>query len=116
LSTVAEIAGADSPKSNLGQSFSSQLFGAETNGRDHLYLAYRDVQRAVRRGQYKYIEYRVDGKRTSQLFDLDSDPWETNDLIFDENLAPLVSDLQQCLYQYESEERAANNEFGLGFW
>jgi len=42
--------------------------------------AYRDLQRAVRSGQHKLIEYNVAGARTTQLFDLVADPWEMNNL------------------------------------
>ena len=38
--------------------------------------AYRHVQRAVRTNTHKLIEYNVEGKRTTQLFDLERDPWE----------------------------------------
>jgi arylsulfatase A-like enzyme len=48
--------------------------------RQEMLLAYRDVQRGVTDGRYKYIEYRVNGKRTTQLFDLHEDPDELNDL------------------------------------
>ena len=38
-------------------------------------------QRAVRDQRYKLIEYCVEGKRTTQLFDLQVDPAETENLV-----------------------------------
>jgi hypothetical protein len=42
--------------------------------------AYRHVQRAVRTNTHKLIEYNVDGTRTTQLFDLERDGWEMNNI------------------------------------
>lgn len=41
---------------------------------------YRELQRMVRDRRHKLIEYRVDGVRRTQLFDLQADPWELKDL------------------------------------
>jgi arylsulfatase A-like enzyme len=44
------------------------------------YHAYRSVQRAVRAGRWKLIEYNVGGRQRMQLFDLQADPLEQRDL------------------------------------
>ena len=48
--------------------------------RDGLSFAYKGIHRGARDMRWKLIEYLVDGKRRTQLFDLDADPWETKDL------------------------------------
>jgi arylsulfatase A-like enzyme len=76
--TVADLVGADAPKDIDGRSFVSVIRGKSTTVRNTIFLAYRDVQRAVRKGNWKLIRYpRVD---VTQLFDLAADPDEMKDL------------------------------------
>ena len=53
---------------------------ADERIRETLIHAYKDFQRAARDRKKKLIEYRVDGKLTTQLFDTSKDPWETENL------------------------------------
>lgn len=49
--------------------------------RDHVYFLYRDCQRGIRTvDNWKLIMYNVKGVQTSQLFDLDTDPYEMHNL------------------------------------
>jgi len=48
--------------------------------RNYLYFGYRDFQRAISNGTWKLIEYNVKGVKTTQLFNLENDPYETTDL------------------------------------
>ena len=45
-----------------------------------LFFAYKDIQRGIRDDRYKLIEYSVKDNRTTQLFDLKTDPSELNNL------------------------------------
>jgi arylsulfatase A-like enzyme len=47
---------------------------------EDLYFAYTHLHRGLRKDNYKLIEYAVEGERHSQLFDLNTDPWELNNL------------------------------------
>ena len=67
------------PQSVDGISLLSSLDGKEPV-RDYLYYSYMDNQRGISDGTWKLIEYHVNGKRTTQLFNLKNDPWERNDL------------------------------------
>ena len=72
------------------------------SARNSVFSAYRDVQRMVRTETHKLIEYRVEGQATTQLFDLEADPWETADRADDDpdRVARLRSQLagwQACL-------------------
>lgn len=69
--------------------------------RDTLFAYYRDVQRMVHDGRLKLIEYRVNGKRRRQLFDLSSDPHEMQDLISDESSASHLPRLFSALATWE---------------
>ncbi len=76
--TVCELVGTDVPTVVDGKSLVPVITGLTTHIRDTLFLAYRDVQRAVRDERWKLIVYPKINKR--QLFDLHNDPYEMHDL------------------------------------
>jgi arylsulfatase A-like enzyme len=76
--TVCELVGSKAPASLEGKSLAPILRGESKAVRDTVFLAYKDLQRAVRRGQWKLIRYPQINK--SQLFDLAADPYELKDL------------------------------------
>ena len=78
--TVCELIGVTIPSSVEGCSLAPIIGRPKRQIRDSLFFAYKDFQRGIRDERYKLIEYFVNGKRTTQLFDLQSDPWEINNL------------------------------------
>jgi arylsulfatase A-like enzyme len=72
--TVLEAAGVEVPRSVEGRSLS------KPSGRDSMYFAYRNFQRAVRTRDWKLIRYTVDGKETIQLFHISEDPHELKNI------------------------------------
>jgi arylsulfatase A-like enzyme len=75
--TLGDLCGVTYPKDNEGRNLVPLLSG-KGPGRDALFFAYRDVQRAVRDERWKLIVYPQINHR--QLFDLNNDPHETKDL------------------------------------
>jgi arylsulfatase A-like enzyme len=76
--TLCDFAGAPKPESLEGRSLAPIIRGKEAAGRDTVFLAYREFQRAVRRGEWKLIRYpQID---RTQLFNLRDDPYEMRDL------------------------------------
>ena len=73
--TLCQLCGVDAPPHLEGQS----VVGSG-RGRESLFLAYRNLQRAVKTREWKYIEYHVGGEIRCQLFHLRGDPWERTDL------------------------------------
>ncbi|HUT23602.1 MAG TPA: sulfatase/phosphatase domain-containing protein, partial [Sumerlaeia bacterium] len=59
--------------------------------RDTIFLAYKDLQRAVRRGRWKLLRYPQAG--VTQLFDLQADPHETKNLADDPAYAGKVEEM-----------------------
>ena len=84
--------------------------------RDTLYFAYRGVQRAVRDGRFKLIEYVVEGQRHTQLYDLHADPWEINDLSEDARYAEQLENLRGELRCWRDELDDSQSEQGELFW
>lgn len=92
MPTICELAGISTPSSVSGKSLVSIINGSTKGVRDDTYHAYRQHQRAYRKGDYKLIEYVrapdkdrkrgdiVTGSRVTQLFNLAKDPWETFNL------------------------------------
>jgi arylsulfatase A-like enzyme len=76
--TVCDLVGAEIPDSLEGKSLAPVIRGKSGQVRDTIFLAYKDVQRAVRRGHWKLIRYPEVNK--TQLFNLRDDPYETKDL------------------------------------
>jgi arylsulfatase A-like enzyme len=79
FATFCDLADLPCPDSVECPSLAGALDGGPPP-REEMLLAYRHLQRGVNDGRYKYIEYHVDGRRTQQLFDLQQDPCELNDL------------------------------------
>ena len=76
--TTCDLVRAKIPDGLDGQSLGPVIDGQSKSVRDSLFLAYRDVQRAVRDERYKLIRYPQ--VNVTQLFDLQEDPDEMRNL------------------------------------
>jgi arylsulfatase A-like enzyme len=76
--TVCDLVGTDVPAGLDGKSLKPVIERRSSGVRDTLFLAYRDVQRAVRDSRWKMIRYPQ--VNVTQLFDLESDPDEIANL------------------------------------
>jgi arylsulfatase A-like enzyme len=113
--TLCELVGVPIPATVEGQSLVPTMrTGSET--RDTLFFAYRGVQRAIQDSRYKLIEYVVEGRRHTQLYDLFADPWEINDLSQDARYAGEVEHLCAELRHWRDELDDTQPEQGEQFW
>jgi arylsulfatase A-like enzyme len=99
--TVCELVGAAVPPEIDGRSLAPVIGGEKAGVRDSIFLAYRNVQRAVRRGPWKLIRYPKLGK--TQLFNVEEDPSELQDLAGDPGQAQRVMELSELLTQQQHE-------------
>lgn len=74
-----------------------------TGHRETIATAFRDEQRCIRDERHKLIEYRLDGVRMTELYDLADDPWETRDLANAADLQPVVARLRDSLRRWQHE-------------
>lgn len=112
--TLCELLGIDPPVNIDAQSLVPIIRGTSSAGRSHLIFAYRAEQRAIRSGPWKLIHYRVAGKETLQLFNLQDDPWELRNLADDPQHADLCRRLkslldEECRLQGDPEARPASD-------
>lgn len=101
FSTLGDLCGVEYPKENEGRNFVGLLSGRVSQGRDELFFAYRDTQRAVRDDRWKLIVYPQINHR--QLFDLKDDPHETKDISQDPALAARLDRLTATLERLQRE-------------
>jgi arylsulfatase A-like enzyme len=99
--TICGLAGAPAPEGIDGRSLAPLIRGQGAPVRDAMMLAYRGVQRSVRKGDWKLIRYPEIHR--SQLFDLGSDPHETKDLAGDPAQAERVRELLGLLARLQEE-------------
>jgi arylsulfatase A-like enzyme len=120
--TLCELSGIAIPETVQLKSLVPSLKDAEKNHRDHLSFAFMSWQRSVYDGRHKLIEYCVDGKRTTQLFDLKDDPQETKNLAGDPGSKPMLVRLRKLLIEEKGRLNDGNTPYpfsdklGDDFW
>jgi hypothetical protein len=92
------------------------LRDADERIRDVLLCAYRGLHRSARDRRFKLIEYVVEGQRTTQLFDLQEDPWELHNLAGQPAHAPKLAELRQELGRWRAELGDTQPGLGQDFW
>ncbi len=103
------------PRSVEGQSLFPIIQNTESKVRDHLLFAYTSLHRAVREERYKLIEYNVKGKRTTQLFDLFTDPFELNNLTGNSQYSGILKGLRREIIRWRDELDDTRDQ-GKVFW
>ncbi|UCE48357.1 MAG: DUF4976 domain-containing protein, partial [Phycisphaerales bacterium] len=101
--TLCELTGLSIPTSVEGRSLASVIWGRKRKIRETLFFAYKDIHRGVRDERYKLIEYAVSGRRTTQLFDLQRDPWEVNNIAESPNHIEHLQRLRRELLRWKEE-------------
>ncbi|CAL1518833.1 sulfatase-like hydrolase/transferase [Chitinophaga sp. MM2321] len=78
--TLCELTQVPVPATVEGMSLKAAFDKGSFKGRDQVFFAYSNLQRAVVKDSFKLACYNVKGQHPVQLFDLNKDPWETHNL------------------------------------
>lgn len=107
--TLLEWCGLNSAGSPASaKSFASALRGGAVAAREQVTLAYKNEQRALRRGPWKLIVYHVAGAWRRQLFNLETDPGEVHDRYHDADTSAIARELEELL---RTEARSSGDTF-----
>jgi arylsulfatase A-like enzyme len=95
LPTLGKLCGVEGPKASEGMEFTATLHEPARPAREHLIFAYKSVQRAICDTRWKLIRYpQID---RTQLFDLESDPYEITNLAGRPEQAAKVAEMMSLL-------------------
>jgi arylsulfatase A-like enzyme len=78
--TICELLHTPAPVNAEGVSLAPMIADPKVKARESIFYAYRNLMRGICDGRYKLIEYTVGKEWHTQLFDLQTDPWEMNNL------------------------------------
>ncbi|MEM7030486.1 MAG: sulfatase-like hydrolase/transferase [Chloroflexota bacterium] len=106
--TLCDLAGIDIPESVESPSLQPLISGKTEQGRDSVFSVYKDIQRMVKKGDWKltrHYESATNGEGTNrlQLFNVADDPWEMNDLSTVIDLQPRIQELAALLATWQGE-------------
>ncbi len=114
--TLCELCGLDTPAGVEGVSLAPALADPADRPRETVLTAYRHLMRAVRDERWKLIETVAAGRRTTQLFDLPADPYETANLADDPDRGEDLARLRRELNRWRKELGDTRPEHGQRFW
>lgn len=95
--TACDLLHVPVPEGVEGKSLAPIIRGEADKVRGWVLGAYKNVQRMVRQPRWKLIKYNVRGVKTRQLFDLENDPWEMNNLVDEPGAQQPLSQLESLL-------------------
>lgn len=105
--TIMACAGLDKAKQMVGYSFLPLLKGERVNWRDHIFYEYyweyefpqTPTMHGIRTDRYKYIRYHGIWD-TNEFYDLQSDPYETTNLIAEPEYKEVIKQLNAQIYDW----------------
>ena len=68
--------------------------------RESVFFIYKNFQRGVRTKEWKLINYLVEGEKTTQLFKIDEDPLEMNNLAYNPKYKHKVDELTLIMKEW----------------
>ncbi|UCG26690.1 MAG: sulfatase-like hydrolase/transferase [Bacteroidales bacterium] len=99
--TICDLTGIRIPQGPEGQSLIQVIKGRKMSFRDEVFYAYRNLQRGIRTADnWKLIKYMVNNVETTQLFNLNKDPWEMENLAGDPACSVMLDELTDLLDHY----------------
>ncbi|MBN2151898.1 MAG: sulfatase-like hydrolase/transferase [Candidatus Lokiarchaeota archaeon] len=115
--TICELLGIAVPRGVDGRPLVSSMKDAGEKQREYMFYAHRGFTHSVKDREHKLIETVLGGKHVkTQLFNIDKDPWETQDLAADPNHEGTIRRLREQLARYRDEWDELDTPWGFEFW
>ncbi len=115
--TLCDLCDVPTPESVEGLSLAPAIADPDLHVRETIFAAYLEYQRCVKDERYKLVEYVLDGQHTqTQLFDLQSDPWELINLADDPACRETRDRLRQLMLDYRDAWDDNRADLGRIFW
>ena len=110
--TIADMVGTEKPATIDGTSLMPILENPENTVRESVFFMYKNFQRGVRTKDWKLINYLVEGKKTTQLFEIKKDPLEMNNLANNPDYKDKVNEMTVLLQDWinKSGDKVQLNE------
>ncbi len=114
--TICDLLSFDTPVSVNCKSFAKVLDNSSNKSREHLYFAYVDKIRGVKKDNYKYVQHRHAGIKTHSLFDLVKDPYEMANLYAQTEFAQITTELVNLLEEEAKKSGEMDTPHGKNYW
>ncbi len=114
--TICELVELEIPPTVEGKSLVESMKNPTHQIRDSLYLVYREFQRAIKYNNFKLIEYCVKKNRNTQLFDLQQDPHEMNNLAQEPKFKADIESLRLKMKYFRDDWNDITSKWGRRFW
>lgn len=115
--TLCDITGMEIPETVDGKSLLPLMKEEIKSVRDDLYLIYSRFQRGIKTEKYKLIEYVLRGKHhRTQLFDLEKDPLEINNLADLQEHKELISAMRTRMVSLRDKWDETGTHWGKFWW
>jgi len=98
--TIADLVGTEKPATIDGVSLLPILEDPTKTVRESVFFLYKNFQRGVRTKDWKLIKYLVEGKQTTQLFEIKKDPLEMNNLANNPDYKEKVAEMTLLLQEW----------------
>jgi arylsulfatase A-like enzyme len=106
--TICTLTGTNIPKTVDGLSLQAAIQDKQHQTRSEVYGYFRDRQRMIRTERWKLIEYPQ--IQRDQLFDLQTDPYETHDLSRELDHFATMTELRTKLHRWLNEQQTISGE------
>ena len=104
--TLCQLLDRPAPKSIDGESLAGIISGKKSQVRDSAFNAYwkkTDTQESIRDERWKLIRYDIDDQPITQLYDLQNDPYEINNLASDPAAQKQIPRLDNLMAHWHHE-------------
>ena len=101
--TILNLAGAEIPETTYYQDLAPVMEDKHHDGREAVFSAFKAAQRMAREKRFKYICYDVEGVGHEQLYDLEKDPHELNNLADQSDMADTKKRLRKRIRGWQKD-------------